>query len=147
MRKTVLLLLSLALMGASSAALADGESIHVYKSPTCGCCAKWIDHLETNGFDVITSEVPDVDPIKRANGVPTKLSSCHTAVISGYVIEGHVPAADITRLLAERPKIAGLAVPGMPTGSPGMEGPSPERYEVVAFDSNAATSTFATHGP
>jgi hypothetical protein len=151
MRKSILLLLSLAvaiaLLGTSSAALAEGDTIHVYKSPTCGCCAKWIDHLEKNGFEVSTSNVPDVAPIKRANGVPAKLASCHTAVVGGYVIEGHVPAADITRLLAERPKIAGLAVPGMPTGSPGMEGPNPERYEVIAFDSSAETSTFATHGP
>ena len=153
MRKTALpfsttaLLALLFLIAASTVALAGDGAIHVYKSPTCGCCTKWIDHLKENGFEVISTNVPDVAPVKQANGVPASLGSCHTAIVEGYVIEGHVPASDITRLLAERPKIVGLAVPGMPSGSPGMEGPHPEKYDVLAFDSDAKTTTFATHGP
>ncbi|MCA9509563.1 MAG: DUF411 domain-containing protein [Myxococcales bacterium] len=125
----------------------DATSVRVYKSPTCGCCTKWIEHLEANGFAVTATDVPDVDPVKQMNGVPAHLASCHTALVDGYVIEGHVPAADIRRLLATKPKVAGLAVPGMPMGSPGMEGPRSDRYDVVAFGAEGGTETFATHGP
>ena len=130
----------------ASPAAAEPAEIHVYKSPTCGCCSKWIDHLRANGFSVRTTDVPDVTPIKRENAVPPRLSACHTAFVEGYVIEGHVPAQDVKRLLAERPAVSGLAVPGMPIGSPGMEGPNPERYDVLAFD-GSDTSVFASHGP
>lgn len=126
---------------------AASNEVHVYKSPTCGCCGKWVQHLRANGFTVRTTDVPNVDPIKRSNGVPGKLASCHTALVAGYVVEGHVPAEDLKRLLAERPKVAGLAVPGMPIGSPGMEGPNPERYRVMSFGGVDGTEVYATHGP
>ena len=127
-------------------ALAEAAEVHVYKSPTCGCCSKWMDHLREAGFRVEATEVADVTPIKRENGVPQRLTACHTAFVGGYVVEGHVPAQDVRRLLAERPKIAGLAVPGMPIGSPGMEGPNPEHYQVLSFGGEGVT-VFAEHGP
>ena len=130
----------------SSPASAEAVEIRVYKSPTCGCCTKWIDHLRANGFSVRATDVPDVNPIKRENAVPPRLAACHTAFVEGYVLEGHVPAEDVRRLLAERPAVSGLAVPGMPIGSPGMEGPNPERYDVLAFDA-AGTNVFSSHGP
>ncbi len=106
---------------------ADPQVVQVYKSRTCGCCQKWVEHVRSRGYQVTVSDVPDVTPVKRQLGVPSGASSCHTAVVGGYFIEGHVPAEDIARLLAEHPDIAGLAVPGMPMGSPGMEGPIPCR--------------------
>lgn len=115
------------------AALASGE-ITVYKSPACGCCSKWVDHLKENGFTVRAEDVRDLNAVKARYGVKPHLASCHTAVVDGYVVEGHVPAASIRRLLRERPAVKGLAVPGMPVGSPGMEGPNPERFDVVTFD-------------
>ncbi len=125
----------------------EPTAVTVYKSPTCGCCSKWVKHLEANGFSVETHDVRDVTPIKLANGVPRGLSSCHTALVEGYVVEGHVPAADVIQLLDERPSIVGLAVPGMPIGSPGMEGPRPERYSVMSFDAEGQVEVFASHGP
>jgi hypothetical protein len=129
-------------------AVAEEETrVTVYKSPTCGCCSKWVRHLEENGFSVETHDVRDVTPMKRANGVPERLSSCHTAFVDGYIVEGHVPASDVKRLLAQRPQVSGLAVPGMPEGSPGMEGPNPERYQVLAFDPEGGVEVFSSHGP
>jgi len=145
MISTALLAAVLAL--AAPAAWAENTKAVVYKSPTCGCCTKWIDHLEQNGFEVEARDVPDVTPIKRANGVPPGMTACHTAMVGGYFIEGHVPAEDVKRLLEEHPQIAGLTVPGMPVGSPGMEGPRPERYRVLAVGHDGKISTFATHGP
>lgn len=120
-------------------------AVTVYKSPSCGCCSKWVDHMRKEGFTVTVNDVDDVTPFKREVGVPEKLESCHTAVVEGYVVEGHVPAADVRRLLAERPKVVGLAVPGMVTGSPGMEGGTPEPYDVVSFDARAKSAVFAKH--
>lgn len=100
-----------------------------------------------NGFAVQSHDLADVRPVKRAQGVPAPLAACHTALVDGYVIEGHVPAADVQRLLTERPPVAGLAVPGMPIGSPGMEGPNPERYRVYTFDAGRPVGVFAAHGP
>jgi len=141
--------IALAAIVAAAPALADATRIQVYKSPTCGCCTKWIEHLEANGFEVTSTDVANVDPVKQMNGVPARLASCHTALVEGYVIEGHVPATDIRKLLDAKPKIAGLAVPGMPMGSPGMEmeGHRPDRYDVVAFGADGTTETFATHWP
>lgn len=119
----------------------------VYKSPTCGCCGKWISYLEENGFSIESHDVKDVAPIKRLHGVPQELGSCHTALVGDYVVEGHVPAADIQRLLEEAPDVTGIAVPGMPIGSPGMEGPNPEAYRVVSFSEGGRTGDFAFHGP
>jgi len=111
----------------------NATPILVYASPSCGCCDKWMKHLEANGFLVSKEPVSDVTPIKQKYGVPQHLWSCHTAIVEGYVIEGHVPADVIRKMLAERPAFAGLAVPGMPNGSPGMEGATKDRYEVISF--------------
>lgn len=128
-------------------ALAEAPKLTVYKSPTCGCCSKWIEHLEANGFEVTAIDVRDVRPVKQINGVPPGVASCHTALVDGYFVEGHVPAEDIRRLLAERPAIAGLAVPRMPVGSPGMEGPNPVPYTVLAIRSDGSNEVFAHHTP
>ena len=125
-----------------SAAEAD---ILVYKSPTCGCCNAWVDHLRANGFKVSVQDRLDMAPIKGENGVPLRLQSCHTAQLGGYVIEGHVPAGDILRLLREKLPVKGLTVPGMPMGSPGMQGPASDPYEVLAFQPDGRTSVFARH--
>ncbi len=107
----------------------------------------WVEHLQDNGFTVRTTDVPDVSPIKAEHDVPARLTSCHTALVDGYVIEGHVPAEDIERLLAERPDITGISVPGMPVGSPGMEGPNPQEFPVISFDDDGEMKLFATHTP
>ena len=112
----------------------------VYRDPTCGCCHKWVEHLEANGFGTTVHDSARMAAVKARLGVPKALASCHTAEIGGYVIEGHVPADAIKRLLEEKPKARGLAVPGMPIGSPGMEGPDPEVYEVVLFGDGAQRS-------
>lgn len=118
--------------------------VTVYKSPTCGCCSEWVKHMRANGFSVDARDLDDVSPIRRRYGVPGALASCHTAIVAGYAIEGHVPAADIQRLLRERPKIVGLAVPGMVVGSPGMEQGPAQRYETLAFDERGYR-VFARH--
>jgi hypothetical protein len=112
----------------------------VFRDPTCGCCHKWVEHLTVNGFAVTVHDAPSMKAIKARLGVPAELASCHTGEIGGYVIEGHVPAAAIQRLLAEKPQGRGLAVPGMPIGSPGMEGGAPEIYEVTLFGAGAPQS-------
>jgi hypothetical protein len=116
----------------------------VYKSPTCGCCAKWVEHMRANGFAVTVNETPDVAPIKDKQGVPAELRSCHTALVGGYAIEGHVPADVIKKLLRERPNAVGLAVPGMPMGSPGMEGASKDSYNVMLFDKAGKATIYAS---
>ncbi|HEU5153593.1 MAG TPA: DUF411 domain-containing protein [Gemmatimonadales bacterium] len=116
----------------------------VYKTPTCGCCSKWVDHVKAAGFTVKTIDQSDLSEIKADLGVTKALSSCHTALVGGYVIEGHVPAADIQRLLKEHPKIAGLAAPGMPGAGPGMD-TSKEPYDVLAFDASGKTTVWAHH--
>jgi len=137
----ILLLASIALAAPS---LADPPEVQVYKSPTCGCCNEWISHLRDNGFTVSSTDVPDVMPIKHENGVPHHLGACHTALVGGYVVEGHVPAEAVRELLRERPPVAGLTVPGMPIGSPGMEGPNPERYKVFSFGAGGV-KVFSEH--
>jgi hypothetical protein len=121
-------------------------AVVVYKSPTCGCCTEWVAHLRRHGFSVKTEDLLDLQPIKARHGVPAELQSCHTALVGPYVVEGHVPADLIARLLRERPPVAGLAVPGMPVGSPGMEVPGvpADRYRVLAFDRSGKTTVFAT---
>lgn len=114
----------------------------VYKTPTCGCCAKWVDHLRGAGYEVEVHDVEQVEPQKAAWGVPANLASCHTAKIGGYVFEGHVPADVIARVIREKPRIAGLAVPGMPMGSPGMEGPHKDSYDIIAFGADGKTSVY-----
>jgi len=119
--------------------------ITVYKSPTCKCCNKWVQHLEDNGFNVDTVNKFDMKSIKSKEGVPLQLASCHTAVVGDYVIEGHVPAADIKRLLKEKPDVAGLTVPGMPMGSPGMEGARKDAYKVLTFTKDGDSSIFSEY--
>ncbi len=123
--------------------------IVVYKSPTCGCCGEWTKHMEENGFDVEVKDVTDLASVKARFNVPDNLQSCHTALIGDYVIEGHVPAVEVQRLLQQRPdKVIGLAVPGMPSGAPGMNYGSPSQpYEVIAFEDGGGTEVFASYGP
>jgi hypothetical protein len=122
------------------------STLVVYKSPTCGCCGDWIIHMEEAGFDVEVRDMADVSPVKDQNGVSPRLRSCHTGIVDGYVIEGHVPAEHVVKLLAERPDVKGLAVPGMPLGSPGMEQGNPstwQDYDVLAFDTSGRIEVFA----
>jgi hypothetical protein len=170
-RRVLMFILSVLLAG-SAATLASQQqqqqqTIEVYQGPTCSCCTKWIDHLRGHGFAVRTTNTDNLNDVKARHGVPPQLRTCHTALVSGYVIEGHVPAADVERLLNERPAVLGLAVAGMPIGSPGMEPVtlrlvaretppgSPraevpilkaEPYDVVAFDKDGGTRVFATYG-
>jgi len=118
------------------------EEVVVYKSPWCGCCEGWVDHMRASGFEVTVREQEELSAIKRMSGVPEVLESCHTAFVGGYAIEGHVPAGAIERLLAERPPVRGLAAPGMPIGSPGMEGADPKPYEVMTFTQGGATDVY-----
>jgi len=122
-------------------------TLTVFKSPTCGCCSKWVEHMEAAGFNVRVEDVQDLSAIKARFHVPGTLHACHTALVEGYVIEGHVPAADVWRLLREKPDVTGLAVPGMPVGSPGMEqGFRVDPYDVLAFTTDGRTQVFARYG-
>lgn len=126
---------SLVLLGAVLAGKLMAEPVmQVYKSETCGCCDDWIEHVEEAGFKVEYTNLRDLNSKKQELGLPYELASCHTALIEGYIIEGHVPASDIHRLLAERPNTSGLTVPGMPHGSPGMETGRVDAYQVLSFD-------------
>jgi hypothetical protein len=118
--------------GASFGARA-AQVVTVHKDPSCGCCTGWVQHLQGAGFTTKMIDTRDLDPLKRRLGLPDDLAACHTAEVAGYVIEGHVPAGAIQRFLRDKPKAKGLAVPGMPVGSPGMEGGTPERYDVILF--------------
>jgi hypothetical protein len=129
---------------ATQAPAASPTPVAVYKSATCGCCAKWNDHMRTNGFTVNSTDLPDVAAVKDKHGIPAPLRSCHTAVVGGYVVEGHVPADVVKKLLRERPDVVGIAVPGMPSGSPGMEGSRVDSYNIVAFDKNGGTKVYAS---
>jgi hypothetical protein len=131
---------------AASPMAAAGDAVTVYKSPSCGCCKLWVEHMRGAGFEVQTHDMLDVTPQKQRLGVPAQLASCHTAEVGGYVIEGHVPADDVRRLLAARPDAVGLAVPGMPMGSPGMEFGAPEPYDVIVFRRDGTAGVFASHG-
>lgn len=133
----------------SVAAATTVPTVVVYKSPTCGCCANWVEHMQAHGFPVEVHDTADLAPVKAAHGVTERLGSCHTALVGGYVVEGHVPVEDVRRLLRERPAVAGLAAPGMPVGSPGMEMPGTpgDRYDVLAFERGGAERVYASHGP
>jgi hypothetical protein len=140
------LLLAASSIGAAAQAPASAPApVAVYKSATCGCCAKWNDHMRTAGFEVKSTDLPDVAVMKDKHGVPAPLRSCHTAIVGGYVIEGHVPADVIKKLLRERPAdVVGIAVPGMPMGSPGMEGSRVDSYNVMSFDKSGAAKVYAS---
>jgi hypothetical protein len=137
-------LLLISLLGAS-AAMAQATAVEVFKSPYCGCCGKWVEHLQQNGFKVNAHDVEDVPAVRQKLGMPDRLGSCHTAKIGGYVVEGHVPATDIQRLLKEKPKALGLSVPSMPPGSPGMESSKPIPYQTLLVQSDGSTRVFAQH--
>jgi len=126
---------------------APPTAITVYKSASCGCCAKWVDYLRANGFAPTVHDEEDMDSIKDEMGVPKTLRSCHTAVVGKYLIEGHVPAEDIRRLLKDHPAVAGLAAPGMPSSAPGMAVPGvpSEPYDVLTFAQDGHTAVFAHH--
>ncbi|MDD5276004.1 MAG: DUF411 domain-containing protein [Methylovulum sp.] len=124
----------------------NAEEIAVYRSPTCGCCEKWLAHLQENGFTIKDNITTDIQAIKTKYGVTPELASCHTAVINGYVIEGHVPADDINNLLKNKHKVVGLAVSGMPVGTPGMEmGGKKDAYDVVSFDHKNKPQVFNSY--
>jgi hypothetical protein len=124
---------------------AAGAKMQVYKTPTCGCCGKWVEHMRNAGFDVSVQDVPSTVEYRRKYGVPDKLQSCHTAVVNGYSVEGHVPAREIQRLVKSGAKAKGLAVPGMPMGSPGMEGPRSDAYSVLLFQADGSTSVYQSY--
>jgi hypothetical protein len=121
--------------------------LEVFKTPTCGCCSQWVEHMRASGFTVRTTDLNDLTGIKKTRGVPDQVQSCHTAAVNGYVVEGHVPAADVHRLLKEKPAVAGIAVGGMPVGSPGMEvpGTKAQPFNVMSFDKSGAIRVFAKH--
>ena len=154
LKHALILVLTAASLGAAARAHApagNGPAISIYKTPTCGCCAKWVDHLKNAGFRTTVTDMPQasLDNVKAKHNVPAKMHSCHTAVVDGYVIEGHVPASEVKRLLKERTKVTGLAVPGMPLGSPGMEVPGMKAhpYDVLSFDTQGKSTVFATIKP
>ena len=146
MRNHVLVLALITAFGAGLSSVATaGEMVDVYKNPNCDCCGKWIDHLKDAGFEVRAHNVMDVPATRKRLGMPDRLGSCHTAKVGGYVVEGHVPVADIQRLLREKPKALGIAVPSMPPGSPGMESSKPVPYNTLLVQSGGETSIFAKH--
>jgi hypothetical protein len=149
MKVTAVLFASAVLVLAVAAhAQRPAPTMEVYKSPTCGCCSKWVEHVRQGGFTVKVTELSDqeLDTLKTRHGIPRTAQSCHTGIVDGYVIEGHVPVAEVTRLLKERPGVAGIAVGGMPIGSPGMEvaGQKPQPYNVVTFDKQGAVKVYST---
>lgn len=143
------LLAGLALAPAAALARAPGAAVQVWKTPTCGCCQDWVAHLRDHGFQVQVNEVDDTSAIRARLGIPAEYGSCHTGLVDGYALEGHVPARDIQRLLRERPAAIGLAVPGMPLGSPGMDGPEYEGrkhpYDVLLVRRWGLTSVFQAY--
>ena len=143
-RRLFIVGLMLTFAGCTNAA--DAAVVHVYKTSSCGCCAEWVEHLRSHGFDVLVKDVENVTPIAEQLGVPSELRACHTALVGGYFVEGHVPSADIRKLLEEKPKAAGIAVPGMPAGSPGMDRASGgEPYETLLVDRRSGVRLFVSH--
>ncbi len=130
---------------AGIASAADHPAMTVWKDPSCACCGNWIAHMRAAGFTVTVKEVENLTPVKRLAGIPDHLQSCHTAKIDGYTIEGHVPAADVKRLLKTKPKASGLVVPGMPSGSPGMENGTIDPYDVLLLKDDGKTEVFSSH--
>lgn len=134
------------LLRPAPAAAQDKTPIVVYKDPNCGCCHQWVDYLKANGFTPSVTDTGNMGAIRTRYKIPSSLTSCHTGVIGGYVIEGHIPAADIRKLLAQRPKgVVGLTIPGMPASAPGMDQTPFQPYTVLAFDAAGKTTVFARH--
>jgi len=136
---------------AQRSATASAVSVDVFKSATCGCCAKWVDHMKAAGFTVHVTDLqePELQSIKDRYGVQPNMRSCHTARVNGFTVEGHVPASEVKRLLNEKPDVVGITVPGMPLGSPGMEvsGVTPQPYKVYSFDKSGASRVYSTQKP
>jgi hypothetical protein len=149
--KRFLTLAALAALGITTAAApsrvdhSGKPTITVYKDPDCGCCKNWIEHLIKHGYTVKVKDTRELKKVKQSLGIPEKLEACHTALVGAYLVEGHVPAEDIDRLLKTKPKVAGIAVPGMPAGSPGMEMGAKQPYSVISFDRAGKTAVFASH--
>ena len=143
--KPIRIALVLVLLSTATAFAQIAPKVEVFKSASCGCCGAWVEHMRQNGFQVIAHDVGDVPAERKKLGMPDRLGSCHSAKVGGYVIEGHVPAADIRRLLKEKPKALGLAVPSMPPGSPGMEGPRSIPYDTLLVARDGTTRVFASH--
>ncbi len=147
-RRTFLLVTGTVIGSLRLHAQSTSQSMTVYKDPTCGCCSLWVEQLKKSGFAATINQTPDIDAVKTKYGVPARARSCHTALVDRYVLEGHVPVREIQRLLKERPAgVIGLAVPGMPVGSPGMEvnGLKAQPYSVLAFDKFGATTVYASY--
>ena len=143
--RTTALSLTFVIVAALGPSAQVATPITVYKSPTCGCCGKWIEHMKKAGFNPTVNDLPNVSTVKQSMGVPSNLQSCHTSAIAGYAIEGHVPADVVRQLLKEKPKVAGIAVPGMPVGSPGMEqGEQKDKYNIVAFTKDGSQKVYAS---
>ena len=145
-RRSALGIVAAALIAPTVSEAVESTIIRVHKDPSCGCCSGWVRHLEVAGFNVTVQEERNLQNIRKRLGVPTDLAACHTAEAGGYIIEGHVPVAAIQRLLKERPVATGVAVPGMPMGSPGMEGGTPERYAVILFGPTGRRAYMAFEG-
>lgn len=150
MRRALIWIFAVGMLTPSATTFAQHQTtiVEVFKTPTCGCCSKWVEHLRAQGFTVRTTGLDNLAEVKARHRVPPQVQSCHTALVNGYVLEGHVPAADVWRLLKERPAVAGLAVAGMPSGSPGMEvhGAKTQPYNVLAFDKQGKIQVFASYG-
>lgn len=143
--KPIRVFLAIALLSSTGAFAQGAPRIEVFKSASCGCCGKWVAHMRQNGFEVSSHDVADISAERRKLGISDNLGSCHSAKVGGYAIEGHVPAADIRRLLKEKPRALGLAVPSMVPGSPGMEGPTARPYSTLLVARDGTTSVFASH--
>ena len=145
-RRTMLGLVLLGVPAAACSKPAKAAELKIYKSPYCGCCGAWVDHVTANGLKPVVQDMDDVTPVAKKVGVPDAMRSCHTAVIGGYFVEGRVPASDIRKLLRERPKARGIAVPGMPIGSPGMEqGNRRDAYDTLLVLQDGSTRVFVKH--
>jgi hypothetical protein len=145
-RRMMIGMLAVAIPAAACSKPAKAAELKIYKSPYCGCCGAWVDHVRTSGLKVVVQETEDVTPIAMKLGVPDAMRSCHTAVIDGYFVEGHVPVTDIRKLLRERPKARGIAVPGMPIGSPGMEqGNRRDAYDTQLVMHDGSSRSFVKH--
>ena len=145
MKRIILAVLLAKLAWAGTVMAQTAPQVEMYKSPYCGCCGKWAEHMKKNGFKVVTHEVDNVPATRKRLGMPERLGSCHTAKVGNYLLEGHVPAADVRRLLKEKPRALGLAVPGMPPGSPGMDVPKSPPYETLLVQSDGSTRVFVIH--
>ena len=137
----------MAVAGLATAALAAqaGQTVEVYKSPYCGCCGEWVQYMKQNGFDVKAQDVADVSTVRKQLGMPQKLAGCHVSTVGGYVVEGHVPAADVKRLLAEKPNAIGIAVPSMPPGAPGMPSDKPAHFDTLLVMKDGSYKIFSHH--